>query len=160
MNEYCATVSTKANSTNLWTYLNVKHESLCTRCTQNLTKNGRKTQANKIVSSLVRRLKPDRMTYAIQQVSPVLEVKKVRVKGNTRQVPSFINNSRQLGLGLRWLNEVSKKKRQSSNQQTMQAVWTREWVQAWHQKGAARQRRQELHGVALANRVFAHHRWW
>lgn len=48
------------------------------------------------------------MENAILNVSPFLEVRKVRVSGKTRQIPSMIQKNRQQTLAIRWLIEAAK----------------------------------------------------
>jgi ribosomal protein S7 len=48
------------------------------------------------------------MENAILNVSPFLEVRKVRVSGKTRQIPSMIQKNRQQTLAMRWLIEAAK----------------------------------------------------
>ena len=52
---------------------------------------------------------------AIENVTPSLEVRKVRVKGSTYLVPAVLNKKKQETLALKWLIESAKKRKTNSN---------------------------------------------
>lgn len=98
------------------------------------------------------------LSKAIQNVMPYLEVRKVRVSGKTRQIPSMIRANRQRTLAIRWLIEAARK-RQKRNGRLADCL-ANELIEAFEKQGTARQKRNELHKIAHANRTFLRYRWW
>lgn len=95
---------------------------------------------------------------AIFNVSPFLEIRKVRVSGKTRQIPSMIQKNRQQTLALRWLIDGAKKRKKKNN--TFSDCLAAEFLGASEKQGEARQKRNELHKIAHSNRTFLRYRWW
>lgn len=98
------------------------------------------------------------MENAILNVSPFLEVRKVRVSGKTRQIPSIIACNRQQTLAIRWLIEAAKNNKKKNK--TFADCLATEFLEAADKRGGARQKRNELHKVAHSNRTFLRYRWW
>lgn len=98
------------------------------------------------------------MENAILNVSPFLEVRKVRVSGKTRQIPSMIQKNRQQTLAIRWLIEAAKNNKKKNK--TFADCLAIEFLEAADKRGGARQKRNELHKVAHSNRTFLRYRWW
>lgn len=98
------------------------------------------------------------MENAILNVSPFLEVRKVRVSGKTRQIPSMIACNRQQTLAIRWLIEAAKNNKKKNK--TFADCLATEFLEAADKRGGARQKRNELHKVAHSNRTFLRYRWW
>lgn len=95
---------------------------------------------------------------AISNVSPFLEIRKVRVSGKTRQIPSMIQHNRQQTLAIRWLIEGAEKRKKKNN--TFADCLAAEFLGAVDKQGQARQKRNELHKIAHSNRTFLRYRWW
>ena len=95
---------------------------------------------------------------AIINVSPFLEIRKVRVSGKTRQIPSMIQKNRQQTLAIRWLIEAAKKRKKKTN--SFSECLATEFLGAVEKQGFARQKRNELHKIAHSNRTFLRYRWW
>ena len=93
-----------------------------------------------------------------QNVQPYLEVRKVRVSGKTRQVPSMIGKKRQQTLGLRWVIEAARNRKKQN--MTFADSLALEFLDAFEKQGGARQKRNEFHKIAHANRTFLRYRWW
>jgi small subunit ribosomal protein S7 len=87
---------------------------------------------------------------------PVLEVRPRRVGGATYQVPIEVRPERRLSLGLRWLVEFA---RQRKDKRTMQERLVAEILDASSGQGGAVKRREDTHRMAEANKAFAHYRW-
>ena len=92
---------------------------------------------------------------ALDNVKPTLEVKSRRVGGATYQVPVEVRVPRQTTLGLRWLVQYSKARREK----TMAERLMNEILDASNGLGAAVKRREDTHKMAEANKAFAHYRW-
>jgi small subunit ribosomal protein S7 len=92
---------------------------------------------------------------AMDNVKPTLEVRSRRVGGATYQVPVEVRTPRQTTLGLRWLVQYSKARREKTMIERLQ----NELLDASNGLGAAVKRREDTHKMAEANRAFAHYRW-
>jgi small subunit ribosomal protein S7 len=92
---------------------------------------------------------------AMDNVKPTLEVRSRRVGGATYQVPVEVRTPRQTTLGLRWLVQYSKARREK----TMVERLMNELLDASNGLGAAVKRREDTHKMAESNKAFAHYRW-
>jgi small subunit ribosomal protein S7 len=92
---------------------------------------------------------------ALDNVKPAIEVKSRRVGGATYQVPVEVRAPRTTTLGLRWLVNFSKARREK----TMVERLTNELLDASNGLGASVKRREDTHKMAESNRAFAHYRW-
>jgi small subunit ribosomal protein S7 len=92
---------------------------------------------------------------AMDNVKPTLEVRSRRVGGATYQVPVEVRPSRATTLGLRWLVQYSKARREK----TMVERLMNELLDASNGLGAAVKRREDTHKMAESNKAFAHYRW-
>lgn len=152
-------------------------------------KNGKKTKAHLIMAKTLTRLCEDTqmgsmdsirfLTLAIDNVKPVLEVTKMRIAGSTQFVPKMIPQNRQESLAIRWLIEAAQaQKRRHATKKTGQTLTNNdgshsvhsktdlssflvlELIDAYNQVGSVKQKKDELHQLAEANRGFSHYRWW
>jgi small subunit ribosomal protein S7 len=92
---------------------------------------------------------------ALDNVKPALEVRSRRVGGATYQVPVEVRGPRSTTLGLRWLVQYSKARREK----TMAERLMNELLDASNGLGAAVKRREDTHKMAESNKAFAHYRW-
>ena len=92
---------------------------------------------------------------ALDNVKPTLEVRSRRVGGATYQVPVEVRVPRQTTLGLRWLVQYSKARREKTMIERLQ----NELLDASNGLGAAVKRREDTHKMAESNKAFAHYRW-
>ena len=92
---------------------------------------------------------------ALDNIRPTLEVRSRRVGGSTYQVPVEVRPSRATTLGLRWLVDFARKRREK----TMTERLANEILDASNGLGGAVKRREDVHKMAEANRAFAHYRW-
>jgi len=92
---------------------------------------------------------------ALDNIKPTVEVRSRRVGGATYQVPVEVKASRATTLGLRWLVDYSRLRREHSMAERL----TNELVDASNGLGAAVKRREDTHKMAEANKAFAHYRW-
>ncbi|GMX58412.1 MAG: 30S ribosomal protein S7 [Candidatus Microsyncoccus archaeolyticus] len=123
---------------------------------------GKKTIAQKIVYGsfdIIReKTKQDPLEVfklAIQNVSPVLEVKPKRVGGATYQVPMEVKGGRRLSLAMKWIITNSRSKKGKS----MKDKLAEELIEASENKGASVRKKENVHKMAEANRAFAHFAW-
>ena len=92
---------------------------------------------------------------ALQNATPIIEVKPRRVGGATYQVPVQIEGTRRLSLAIRWLLQASR----SRAGRTMSEKLAAELMDAFNNTGATIKRREDTHRMAEANKAFAHYRW-
>jgi small subunit ribosomal protein S7 len=92
---------------------------------------------------------------ALDNVKPALEVRSRRVGGATYQVPVEVRIPRQTTLGLRWLVQYSRARREK----TMTERLMNELLDASNGLGASVKRREDTHKMAESNKAFAHYRW-
>jgi len=92
---------------------------------------------------------------ALNNVSPILEVKPRRVGGATYQVPVEVPPDRRLSLAIRWILAAAR----SRGGKSMSERLASELMDAANETGAAMKRREEVHRMAEANRAFASYRW-
>src|SRR5204862_1457830 len=92
---------------------------------------------------------------ALDNVKPTLEVRSRRVGGATYQVPVEVRPSRATTLGLRWMVQYSRARREK----TMVERLMNELLDASNGLGAAVKRREDTHKMAESNKAFAHYRW-
>jgi small subunit ribosomal protein S7 len=96
---------------------------------------------------------------AVDNIKPTLEVKKVRVAGSTYLVPAIVSKKKQQTLAMRWIIEAARKRKKNSTLSFSYCL-AEEIFDAYKQQGIARQKRDELHRVAEANRAYVRYRWW
>ena len=123
-----------------------------------LMKKGKKLLAYKIFYDAMKEIKniteedPVKVIEeAVKNAKPVLEVKAKRVGGSTYQVPLKVNHSRGTALSIRWLLASSR----SRSGKSMTLKITKEFIEAFKKTGNAIRKRDEVHRMANANKVFA-----
>ena len=92
---------------------------------------------------------------AVNNATPVLEVKPRRVGGATYQVPVEVRPERRLSLAMRWLVQNARKRTGKSMAEKLAA----ELMDAAQGQGATIKKKEDTHKMAEANRAFAHYRW-
>jgi len=92
---------------------------------------------------------------ALEAIAPLVEVKSRRVGGATYQVPVEVRPSRRNALAMRWLVEAARKRGEKS----MTLRLAGELIDAAEGKGAAVKKREDVHRMAEANKVFSHFRF-
>jgi small subunit ribosomal protein S7 len=99
------------------------------------------------------------LSQAVENVTPSLEVRKVRVSGTTYLVPAILSKKRQQTTAIRWIIESARKKQKTSNFNFSECL-ADEIFDAYKKQGQARQKRDELHRLVEANRAYIRYRWW
>ena len=92
---------------------------------------------------------------AMDNVKPTLEVKPKRVGGATYQVPMEVNSRRSTALGIRWIVNFSRARKEK----TMAERLANEILDASNGLGAYVKKREDVFKMAEANRAFSHYRW-
>ena len=123
---------------------------------------GKKTIARKIVYGafdiIKGKTKKDPLEVfekALENASPLLEVKSRRVGGATYQVPVEVKGKRKLTLAMRWIILGAKSKKGKP----MREKLAQELMDAYNNTGWAIKKKSDTHRMAEANRAFAHFAW-
>lgn len=137
-------------------------DKLITRFVNNLMKDGKKNVARKIVYQAFELIEErtgetgvEIFRSALQNSTPVVEVKSRRVGGATYQVPVEVRQERGTALGMRWLIRAAR----SRNDKSMSLRLSRELIDASKNEGGAVRKKDETHRMAEANKAFAHFRF-
>ena len=120
---------------------------------------GRKTIAQKIVYGAFAIIKEktkkeplEIFKLALENASPLLEVKPKRVGGATYQVPMEARGERKLALATRWILDASRSKKGKP----MAEKLAQEIIEASNNQGVAIKKKADVHRMAEANKAFAH----
>ena len=95
------------------------------------------------------------LDQALENVSPMVEVKSRRVGGATYQVPVEVRADRRVTLAMRWIIDAARRRGEKS----MQLKLAGELMDASENRGSAVKKREDTHRMAEANKAFAHFRW-
>ena len=138
------------------------HDTLVARFVNNLLRRGKKSVAETILynsldiaTGKVKEEPAQFLRKAVDNVKPVVEVKSRRVGGATYQVPTEVPENRRVSLAIRWLIQYSK----GRSEHTMQERLAAELLDAYHSRGSAFKKKEDVHRMAEANKAFAHYRW-
>jgi len=125
--------------------------------------NGKKTVAQRLVYKALDRIKDETgqdplevFNTAVENVSPLVEVRSRRVGGANYQIPVEVRPERRLQLALRWLTEAARASRGGKSSDIRIAE---ELIAASNKEGAAITKRENVHKMAEANKAFAHLAW-
>ncbi|VBB44670.1 30S ribosomal subunit protein S7 [uncultured Paludibacter sp.] len=92
---------------------------------------------------------------ALENVTPLVEVKSRRVGGATFQVPTEIRPDRKESISMKNLIQYARKRGGRSMADKLAA----EIIDAFNNQGGAFKRKEDMHRMAEANRAFAHFRF-
>ena len=128
----------------------------------NLMNDGKKSLAESIFYSSIEKIKASTKTddglevfkKAINNVSPMLEVKSKRIGGATYQVPVEVPQQRKVALAMRWIIGYAKARKGNSMSDRLAA----EIVAAYNNEGSSVKKKEDTHKMAEANKAFAHFR--
>lgn len=140
----------------------VYNSRLVTKFINNVTKQGKKTVAERIfygaLGLIEERTGDDPVKVfkrAVDNTKPQVEVKSRRVGGSTYQIPIEVRTDRQQALAIRWLIGFAK----ARHEKTMMQKLAGEFLDAAANRGGAIKKRDDTHRMAEANKAFAHYRW-
>ncbi len=124
-----------------------------------IMKGGRKTLAQKIIygafSIIKEQTKKEPLEIfklALENASPLLEVKPKRVGGATYQVPMETRGERKLALATKWILDAARSKKGKP----MAEKLAEELILASKNEGNAMKKKADVHRMAEANKAFAH----
>ncbi len=92
---------------------------------------------------------------ALENVTPMVEVKSRRIGGATFQVPMEVSPKRKTAISIRNLIKFA---RQRSGRNMAEKL-AQEIIAAHNEEGGAFKRKEETHRMADANKAFAHFRF-
>ncbi|MBS1254063.1 MAG: 30S ribosomal protein S7 [Anaerolineales bacterium] len=92
---------------------------------------------------------------ALDNATPLLEVKPRRVGGSTYQIPVEIRPERRESLAMRWLIQAAR----SRTDESMVDKLAGELMDAANSTGATIKRKEDVHRMAESNKAFAQYRW-
>ncbi len=128
----------------------------------NVMQKGKKSLAQRIVYDALeivkKKIKKDPLEVfnkAMDNASPLLEIKSRRVGGANYQVPYEVRGARKEALAMRWIIEAARKQKTKS----MAEKLAREIIAASKNEGEAIKKKQTVHRMAEANKAFAHLAW-
>jgi len=120
---------------------------------------GKKSTAQKIVYDAFDLIKEQTkkeplevFKLAIENASPIIEVKPKRVGGATYQVPMEVRGERRLALAFRWIIDGARSKKGKPMAEKLAA----ELIDATNNQGNALKKKNDMHRMAEANKAFAH----
>jgi len=127
-----------------------------------IMKDGKKSIAEKIAYNALdsvaeaKSAEPlDIFAQALDNISPMVEVKSRRVGGATYQVPVEVRVERRTALAMRWLSDAARKRGEKS----MAMRLAGELGDAFDGKGNAVKKKEDTHRMAEANKAFSHFRF-
>ena len=123
-------------------------------------KDGKKTKAEEILRRILLKISlkgysPQKIfVLAINNVKPLIEIRNVRVRGKSFQVPFPLQISRQLGLAIKTIlkNSTGKKK--------IEDALVDELIDSSLNKSLSVKATLSTHKLASRNRLFVHYRWF
>ncbi|MFA5692104.1 MAG: 30S ribosomal protein S7 [Acholeplasmataceae bacterium] len=140
----------------------IYNSKLITRIVSQIMEDGKKGTAQTILYSALDIVKEktnrepiDVFNEALNNVSPILEVRSRRIGGQNYQIPVEVRPERRQALALRWLVQYAKLR----HEKTMVDKLANEIMDAASGTGAAVKKREDVHRMAEANKAFAHYRW-
>ena len=132
---------------------------LVTRFVNSLMVDGKKTIAQKIVYGAFDIIKEktkkeplEIFKLAIENASPLLEVKPKRIGGATYQVPMEVRGERKLALAIKWILDAARSKKGKP----MAEKLSEELILASKNEGTAMKKKADTNRMAEANKAFAH----
>ena len=92
---------------------------------------------------------------ALENITPLVEVKSRRVGGANFQVPTEVRPERKVALGMKWLISYARRR----GEKTMMEKLAGEIMSAAKGEGAAVKKKEDTHKMAEANKAFSHFRF-
>ena len=135
------------------------NDVMVTKFVNHIMRKGKKTVAKKIMYGafdiVKEQSKKDPLEVfqkAIENASPLVEIRSKRVGGATYQVPIEVKANRKTSLAIRWLLNAARTKRGKP----MKEKLAEEFLAAYKNEGTAVKKKLDTHRMAEANRAFAH----
>jgi small subunit ribosomal protein S7 len=136
----------------------VYNEVVVSQFINKVMKSGKKTIAQKIVYDAFEIIKDktkkeplEIFKLAIENASPLLEVKPKRIGGATYQVPMEVRGERRLALATKWILDAARGKKGKP----MAEKLAQELIDCVNNQGNAIKKKADTHRMAEANKAFA-----
>ena len=140
----------------------IYNSKLVPRLINKIMLDGKKGTAQTILYDAFKRIeaktgKPamDVFATAINNIMPEVELKAKRIGAANYQVPTEVSKERRVTLGLRWLVNYSRLRKEKS----MEEKLCNEIIDAANGTGASVKKREDVHKMAEANKAYAHYKW-
>lgn len=140
----------------------IYNSKLVTRLINKLMYDGKKGTAQtilynafEIIEKKTEKPAMDVFATAINNIMPNVELKAKRIGAANYQVPTEVSPERKVTLGLRWLVNYSRLRKEKS----MEEKLANEIIDAANGTGAAVKKREDTHKMAEANKAYAHYKW-
>ncbi len=139
-------------------------DPMVTRFVNNLMLNGKKSKAYEIFYEALDIVGSRKKTEgepldvwrkALENITPMVEVKSRRVGGATFQVPMEVRPERKITISMKHMVLFAKKR----SGKRMSDKLAEEIMAAYNEEGGAFKRKEEMHRMAEANKAFAHFRF-
>jgi small subunit ribosomal protein S7 len=141
------------------------NDSLVTKFVNNMMLEGKKSTAFRIfydALDIVEQKKSNKDESALEvwkkalnNITPMVEVKSRRVGGATFQVPMEVRPDRKVSLSMKNLVKYARTRGGKSMSEKLAA----EILAAYNEEGGAFKKKEEMHRMAEANKAFAHFRF-
>lgn len=141
------------------------NDVMVTRFVNNLMYSGKKSVAYSVfyeaMDIVQNRMKESEKTpleiwkKALENITPMVEVKSRRVGGATFQVPIEVRADRKVSLSMKNMILYSRKRSGKSMSEKLAG----EIMSAFNEEGGAFKRKEDMHKMAEANKAFAHFRF-
>jgi len=138
----------------------IYNNRLVTKLINKVMRDGKKSvAATQVYKALATFPEPEKsLEQVINTIAPKMEVRPRRVGGASYQVPSEVRGERKTHLALKWLIEAARS-RSNKEFHTFAEKLAVEMQDALNGTGGAIKKRDMVHKMAEANKVFAHLRW-
>jgi len=138
------------------------NDLMVSRFTNSLLKDGKKHLAQgilyesfELIQERTKKTPLEVFRKALDNASPLIEVRARRVGGATYQVPTEVRLERRTALAIRWLIANAQERSEKSMAQKLAA----EFIAASSGEGGAIKKKEDVHRMAEANKAFAHFKW-
>lgn len=111
--------------------------------------------AFKVIEDKTKKPAMDVFATAMKNIMPEVELKVKRIGAANYQVPIEVSNERKVTLGLRWLVNYSRLRKEKS----MKEKLANEIIDAANGTGASVKKRDDVIKMAEANKAYAHYKW-
>ena len=139
----------------------IYNSKLVTRLINKIMLDGKKGTAETILYNAFKKIeaktqKPamDVFATAINNIMPEVELKAKRIGAANYQVPTEVSAERRVTLGLRWLVNYSRLRKEKS----MEDKLCNEIIDAANGTGASIKKKEDTHKMAEANKAYAHYK--
>lgn len=141
----------------------IYNDTRLARFINNVMKGGKKSVAQRVVYGALEIVKSktkienplEIFNKAMDNASPMVEVKSRRVGGANYQVPYEVRGKRKEALATRWIIGAARSKKG----RPMAEKLAQEFMDAANNSGDAMRKRENMHRMAEANKAFAHFAW-